>query len=139
MVNSFEIDDSTARLIGEWVLPVKRMQHDSFDQVTEGHIMILGQALQDFQQPFLEPDTGLHPFYQNTPLAVCLCHRTLLFDLRTMVHIYLRHSQDAGAQSSEIEPRTNTKEICGSCDFVVQIDLATKGKLSGNNIASPEV
>ena len=36
------------------------MQHDPFKQVTEGHVVVFGEGLEDFQQAFFHAHAGLH-------------------------------------------------------------------------------
>jgi len=55
-------------LEGGWAerrLSVESMEHDTFQKIAEGHIVVLGKSFQDFEQAFFHPDAGLDTFYQQ--------------------------------------------------------------------------
>src|SRR5580698_8186239 len=43
----------------ERLLPLERVQHDAFQQVTERQVQVFGQALEHLEQAALHPDPGL--------------------------------------------------------------------------------
>ena len=55
----FEVRDLLQRRRPERRLVLQRMQRDALQQVAERQVQVLGQALQHFQQPFLQPHAGL--------------------------------------------------------------------------------
>jgi L-glyceraldehyde 3-phosphate reductase len=50
-------------LRGKRRLTLKRMEHDSLQQVTQCHVLKFGDGLQHLDQPFFHPDAGLNPLY----------------------------------------------------------------------------
>jgi len=48
----------------EGKLLLEGMQNDALEQISEGNVEVLGEALQDLQQPPLHPDTRLDPLYR---------------------------------------------------------------------------
>ncbi len=53
-VDSFQLGDALARLGAERMPAIKRVQHDSLQQIAERHVVIFSQAFQDLEQAFLK-------------------------------------------------------------------------------------
>ncbi len=62
-VDLLQLRDDLQRVRGERRLPLERVQHDPFQQVTQRHVQVLGQALEHLEQAAFDPDTGLHPVH----------------------------------------------------------------------------
>ncbi len=43
-------------------LAVEGVQHDAFEQVAQGHVVIFGESLEHFEKAFFHADTGLDAF-----------------------------------------------------------------------------
>jgi hypothetical protein len=62
-------------LRGEWSFAFEGMQDDTFEQVSEAHVLEFGDGLQDFEQPLLDAHPGLNPVNLYKSLFdVSLCH-----------------------------------------------------------------
>src|ERR1700756_1267 len=55
----------------EWGLAVESMQHDALQDVAQGHVVVLGKPLQNFQDSFFNPHPGLHALDEKLGIA---CH-----------------------------------------------------------------
>src|ERR1051325_7181499 len=78
-----QLADLLPRLFPERRFSLEGMQHDAFEEIAEGDVVIFGQAFQHFEQALLHPDAGLlaldrfryHgtmvPRYQCTKLLSC--------------------------------------------------------------------
>src|SRR6266849_1921560 len=49
-------------LCGEGRLPLKHMQNDAFQQVTQAHVLQLSHGLEDLEHAFFQSDAGLYAF-----------------------------------------------------------------------------
>src|SRR5208282_1417476 len=56
VMNAFE------RFWLERSLAVEGVQHDAFEQVAQGHVVVLGESLKNFEEAFLHPDASLDAF-----------------------------------------------------------------------------
>src|ERR1700746_2844590 len=61
-VDSLELFDFLQGIPGKRGFTFKSVKHDSFEQISEGHIFELGDSLEDFEQPFFETNAGLNAF-----------------------------------------------------------------------------
>jgi hypothetical protein len=59
-VDSLEIGNTLPRFVSERMAAIKRMQHDAFKKVAEGHVVVLSQTLENLEQPFFQTHSGLH-------------------------------------------------------------------------------
>ncbi len=48
-------------LLAEWRLAIKGVEHNAFQQVSKGHIMVFRESLEDLQQSLFKPHSGLNP------------------------------------------------------------------------------
>src|SRR6185503_11404692 len=53
-VDLLQLTDLLQRFPSERCLPLERMKDDAFEEVAEAHVVILGEALEDFQDPLLQ-------------------------------------------------------------------------------------
>jgi hypothetical protein len=58
-VKRFEFLNSVERRLIERTLAVKGMKHNSIQQISERHVVILGERFEYLQQPLLDTDAGL--------------------------------------------------------------------------------
>ena len=49
----------------EWRFSVEGMQDDALQQIAQGHVMVFGEGLQDFEQALLHANAGLHALHQQ--------------------------------------------------------------------------
>src|SRR5208283_4368079 len=61
-VELFQVLYSRQGCGAEGTFAVEGMENNSFQQITEGHVEVLGQAFKHFQDALLHPHTGLHAF-----------------------------------------------------------------------------
>src|SRR5881296_1486015 len=80
LVDSFQVGYALTRLGAERMPAIKRVQHDSLQQIAERHVVIFGQAFQDLEQTFLKANPGLNSLNQY------------LFALRLRCRGCLRHA-----------------------------------------------
>src|SRR5580692_5008936 len=66
-IDFFQFTDLRERFFGECGLPLKGVKYESFEQIADGKIFEFRQGLQHFQEPFLNPDSSLYPFYFDHP------------------------------------------------------------------------
>src|SRR2546422_4978085 len=64
LVDSFQVGYALTRLGAERMLAIKRVQHDSLQQIAERHVVIFSQAFQDLEQTFLKANPGLNSLNQ---------------------------------------------------------------------------
>src|ERR1700723_3557627 len=62
-IDFFQFSDLCECFFGEGGLPLKGVKYESFEQIADGKIFEFRQGLQHFQEPFLDPDSSLYPFY----------------------------------------------------------------------------
>jgi hypothetical protein len=62
LVDTFQLGNLTLRLGGERRPALKRVQHDAFEQISKGHIPILGERLQNLEEAPLDANAGLNAF-----------------------------------------------------------------------------
>lgn len=62
-VDLLELLDDLDGGVVEGGLVLEGVQHDALQQVTEGQVEVLGEALEDLQQPALHADAGLDTLY----------------------------------------------------------------------------
>src|SRR5579864_9610481 len=55
----------------EWGLAVENMQHDALQDVAQRHVVVLGKPLQNFQDSFFDPHSGLHALDEKLGIV---CH-----------------------------------------------------------------
>src|ERR1700734_850808 len=60
IVNSFEFADLPQCFCREWGLALEGVEHNAFKQITECHILVVGQRLQHLEESSLHADTRLH-------------------------------------------------------------------------------
>jgi hypothetical protein len=61
-VDNLELFDFFQGIPSKGGFTFKSVKHDSFEEISDGHIFQLGDGLEDFEQPFFEADAGLNPF-----------------------------------------------------------------------------
>src|ERR1700728_217797 len=65
IVKALQLLDAIERGRAERGLPVKGVQDDTFEQVTEGHVVVFGECLEHFEQALLHAHPGLNAFDQQ--------------------------------------------------------------------------
>src|ERR1700751_3782582 len=55
----------------EWGLAVESMQHDALQDVAQRHVVVLGKPLQNFEDSFFNPHSGLHALDEKLSIV---CH-----------------------------------------------------------------
>ena len=74
-VEASELVDVLQRLRREWSFAFEGMQDDAFEQVAEGHVLKLGDGLQDFQKALLDAHAGLNPVdFDKLQFGVSVSH-----------------------------------------------------------------
>src|SRR5215472_11726826 len=68
-VKRLELMDTVERSLAEWRLAVKGMQHDAFEHVPQGHVVVLGKGFQDFENALFHAHAGLDAFHQKFGIA----------------------------------------------------------------------
>src|SRR5436190_17313668 len=63
-VDPLEVLDASTGLIAKRMPAVKSMQHDTFQQIPERHVVILSESLEDLQQTFFETYARLNSLNQ---------------------------------------------------------------------------
>ena len=58
-VELLQVTNASERFWLERSLAVEGVQNDAFEQVTQGHVVILGESLKNFEEPFFHADAGL--------------------------------------------------------------------------------
>src|SRR5207237_3863396 len=58
-VDLSQLRDRAQRVRSERRLAFEDVQQDSFEEIADGHVVIFGEALQRFEDAFLDPDSGL--------------------------------------------------------------------------------
>src|SRR5215472_7510772 len=61
-IELLEFAYAVQRCLAERRLAVKGVQHDAFEDVAKGHVVILGEAFQDFEDALFHADAGLDAF-----------------------------------------------------------------------------
>src|SRR5215472_645125 len=64
-VDSLELFDFFEGIPSKGGFTFKSVKHDSFEEISDGHIFQLGYGLEDFEQPFFEANAGLNTFDFN--------------------------------------------------------------------------
>jgi len=67
-IELLEFPNATKGIFLEGKLPIKGVQDDAFEQISERYVTQLGKTLQDFQQSLFHAHTGLHAFDKVTRL-----------------------------------------------------------------------
>src|SRR5271157_121565 len=73
IVEAFQLLYAFERSCAERSFPVEGMEDDALQQIAEGHVVILGEGFQDFEQALLHAHPGLHSFDQELGI---ICHGT---------------------------------------------------------------
>ena len=64
-VEFFQVANTPERWGAERNFAIEGVEHDAFEQVSQGYIVIFGQGLQDFEEAFLHADPGLDALNEN--------------------------------------------------------------------------
>ena len=59
-VEGSKVGDPPKRRPAEGALALERVEHDAFEEVAEGHLVMRGESLQNPEDPPLDPDAGLN-------------------------------------------------------------------------------
>ena len=46
----------------EWGLSIKGMEHDAFEEISQGHVVVISKGAQHLQEPLLETHPCLDPY-----------------------------------------------------------------------------
>lgn len=61
-VEFFELLDFAEGLRGKWRLALEGVENDAFEEIPQGHILLLGDGFEDLEDAFLDADPGLDAF-----------------------------------------------------------------------------
>src|SRR5690606_21880055 len=70
VVDLLQRGDPFQRFSGEGRLALEAVQHHALEQVAEGHVLVLGERLEDLEDPLLHADTGLDALDALLPVRV---------------------------------------------------------------------
>ncbi len=68
-VKLFQLLNSFQRGCIKRCFPIEGVKDDPFQQISQAHIVILGERLQHFQKALLHADSGLHSFHQQSGIV----------------------------------------------------------------------
>ena len=58
--------DPGQRLAAEGRLALEGVQDHALEEITQGHVVIVGQRLEDLEHSFFESNAGLNPFDEDS-------------------------------------------------------------------------
>ncbi len=61
-VEFFQVVNALERGRTKGSLAVEGVEHDAFEQIAQGHVVIFGEGFEDFEQAFFHADAGLYTF-----------------------------------------------------------------------------
>src|SRR5579859_2104433 len=74
-VKPLQFLDAFQALSPEWALPVERVQHDPFEQISERQVVVFGKGLEHFQQALFHANARLYALDRVSPGARHRCLR----------------------------------------------------------------
>ena len=72
MIELFEIADAAERWRPKRAFSFENVEHDAFEEVTEGEVMVLGEGFQYLEDTLFHPDAGLDSFDLKAILFHCV-------------------------------------------------------------------
>src|SRR5438128_11861165 len=85
LVDSFQVGYALPRLGAERMPAIKRVQHDSLQQIAERHVVIFGQSFQDLEQALFKANPGLNSLNQYSFARRLRCLGCLRHALSSLV------------------------------------------------------